>query len=395
MSRLLYLEPVGGIAGDMLCAALIDLGAELEPIRQSLSSLPVEGLQVDTESVNRGPFSALRFNVEAPASGHEHRTWASIRTMLNEADLAPRVRLRALNVFKKLAEAEAHVHGIDVETVHFHEVGAWDSIADIVGVCLALEALDIEDIVSAPPPLSSGHFTGAHGTMPLPPPATLKLLEGWPVREGPAGRECTTPTGAAFLAALARPGALPTMQIASTGVGAGTRNPTDLPNVLRATLGDATVQDSVEDSVEVLEAQMDDMTGEHLPPLIDALLGAGALDAFATPVVMKKGRSGLLVTALAKADTADAVAHAMLRHGSTFGVRRHQAARTILNRWHESVITPWGEVSIKIGALGKEVLHAAPEFEDVLKIANDSGQPVPTVHAAAVAAWHASKGEAT
>lgn len=387
MSQVLHLEPVGGIAGDMLCAALIDLGAELAPIQDALASLPVDGLTVSTTRVTRGPFAAVHFQVDVASEDHPHRTWRTIRAMLNAANLPVRARQRALSVFGKLAEAEATVHGTTVDEVHFHEVGAWDSIADIVGVCLALDALDIETIVSTPPPLSTGQIQSAHGVMALPAPATMKLLEGWPVRTGPAGRECTTPTGAAFLAALATPGALPSMTITATGVGAGTRNPSDLPNVLRATLGE---QKST-DSIEVLEAQMDDLTGEHLPPLIDALLACGALDAYATQILMKKGRSGLLVTALATDETADSVADAMLRHGSTFGVRRHTATRSILDRWHESAETPWGTVRIKIGALGEEVLHAAPEFEDVLQLAQSNGQPVPVVHAAALTAWHKQK----
>jgi uncharacterized protein (TIGR00299 family) protein len=387
VSRTLHLEPVGGIAGDMLCAALIDLGAELAPIQEALAALPVDGLSVSTEAVTRGPFAALQFHVQAPSEHHPHRTWKTIRNMLNSAVLPDRARERALGVFGKLAQAEATVHGTDIDDVHFHEVGAWDSIADIVGACLALDALDIEVIVSTPPPVSTGQIHSAHGVMALPAPATMKLLEGWPIRTGPEGRECTTPTGAAFLSALATPGALPSMHVIATGVGAGTRNPDDLPNVLRATLG----EQSATDSIEVLEAQMDDLTGEHLPPLIEALLTAGALDAYATQILMKKGRSGLLVTALAMESTAEDVAHTMLRHGSTFGVRRHTSTRFILDRWHETVETSWGTVRIKIGALGTEILHAAPEFEDVLHIAQSNGQPVPVVHAAALTAWHTQK----
>ena len=387
MSSLLHLEPVGGIAGDMLCAALLDLGADLRVIQDGLAQLPVDGLSVDTEAVHRGPFAATLFRVNAPTNGHPHRTWSSIRTMLNEANLEERVRLRALSVFGKLAEAEAHIHGIDIETVHFHEVGAWDSIADIVGVCLALESLDVETITCAPPPLSSGHFRGAHGLMPLPAPATLKLLEGWPIRQGPKDRECSTPTGAAVLAALAMPSAMPTMKIQHSGVGAGTRDSSDIPNILRATLG----LRQTTDEVVVLQAQMDDLTGEHLPPLLDALLAAGALDAYAAPVIMKKGRSGILVTALSPPHIVPQVEQAMLRHGSTFGVRRHSASRTILDRWHETVETSNGPVRIKVGALSDEIIHASPEFEDVLKCAHETGTPVPVVHAAAISAWQNTK----
>ena len=386
MSRVLFLDPVGGIAGDMLCAALIELGADLAAIQSALEGLAIPGLSISTKSVQRGPFAATQFLVQCDAEDHAHRTWANIRAMLERSALTQGAKARSLAVFERIARAEADVHGCDIDTVHFHEVGAWDSIADIVGASVALDQLDVTQIIANPPPLSTGTIQSAHGNMPLPAPATLKLLEGWPVRSGPVGRECTTPTGAAFLAALAQPGCLPSMVIKGTGTGAGSRDPTDIPNILRATLGEPATADSPRD-IEVLEAQMDDFTGEHLPPLLDALLAAGALDAYATTVLMKKGRSGLLVTALATPEHSDGVAEAMLRHGSTFGVRRFPAGRTVLDRWFEPAETPWGTVRIKIGALNGEILHAAPEYEDVLRIAIEAKEAVPQVHAAALAAW--------
>jgi uncharacterized protein (TIGR00299 family) protein len=387
MSHTLFVDPVGGIAGDMVCAALIDLGADLSAVESGLATLPVEGLRVSTSTVQRGVFAATHFLVECTAEQHHHRTWSSIRTMLENTSLPERVRTRSIAVFERIAIAEAAVHGTEVADVHFHEVGAWDSIADIVGVCLALENLQVDRIVANPPPLATGTIQTAHGTMPLPAPATLKLLEGWPVRTGPHGRECTTPTGAGLLAALAEPGPMPTMKILKTGTGAGTRNPDDAPNILRMVLGKESSASSSLNSVEVLEAQVDDLPGEHLPPLINALLGAGAVDAFAIPILMKKGRSGLLVTALTSKEKVDAVIDAMIRHGSTFGVRRYSAERTVLDRWHETVETPHGSIRVKIGALDGEILHTAPEFEDVQARAHESGQPAPTIHAAALHAW--------
>jgi uncharacterized protein (TIGR00299 family) protein len=386
VSRVLFLDPVGGIAGDMLCAALIELGADLASIQGALEGLAIPGLSVSTQAVQRGPFAATQFLVQCDTEDHPHRTWATIRAMLEGSALTPGAKTRSLAVFERIARAEAEVHGCEIDEVHFHEVGAWDSIADIVGASVALDSLDVTQIIANPPPLSTGTIQSSHGTMPLPAPATLKLLEGWPVRSGPVGRECTTPTGAAFLAALAQPGSLPSMTIEGTGTGAGSRDPADLPNVLRATMG-RSAQASSPRSIEVLEAQMDDLTGEHLPPLIDALLAAGAVDAYATAVLMKKGRTGLLITALATPEHSDGVAEAMLRHGSTFGVRRCSAERTVLDRWFDSAETPWGTVRIKIGALNGEVLHAAPEYEDVLRIATEAKQAVPQVHAAALAAW--------
>ena len=307
--------------------------------------------------------------------------------MLEAAPLAPGVAERAIKVFQALAQAEAEVHGTSIDQVHFHEVGAWDSIADIVGVSAALTALDVGPLVCGPPPLGSGSIQTAHGAMPLPAPATLCLLAGWPVRPGPEGVESTTPTGAAIISALGSPGLMPAMVIERTGTGAGTRDPADQANVVRAVLGAHTQTDLPPAQVLELCAQMDDMSGEHLPPLLQALLDAGAVDAFAQPILMKKGRTGLLVTALSAPDQAAAVEVAMLRHGSTFGVRRKPADRTRLDRWHETVITRWGEVRVKIGALQGEVLHAAPEYEDVQRVASAAGQSAIEVHSAALSAW--------
>jgi uncharacterized protein (TIGR00299 family) protein len=386
----LFLDPVGGIAGDMTVAALLDLGADLAVIRKALAQLPVEGIEIDASECKRGPFSARRFTVACAEPGPHHRHWSDIRKMLTAADLSEGVMDRALRVFQRLAEAEARVHGIAVEEVHFHEVGAWDSIADIVGVAAALDDLGITEIIARPPPLSTGTIQTAHGAMPLPAPATVVLLEGWPVRPGPHGEECTTPTGAAILAALAQPGPMPAMIVRASGMGAGTRDPADRPNVLRAVLGERTA-DATPTTVHIIEAQMDDMSGEHLPPLIDALLAAGAVDAFARSVLMKKGRTGLLVTALAPEAHIEAVEHAMLRHGTTFGVRRTVAARTVLERWHDTVTTPWGDVRIKVGALDGEILQSAPEYEDVQRIASQAGRPTLEVHAAALAAWRTAE----
>jgi uncharacterized protein (TIGR00299 family) protein len=296
------------------------------------------------------------------------------------------VRTRALAVFGRLADAEAHTHGVEVDAVHFHEVGAWDSIADIVGTCLALEALDVDTLSAGAPPLSSGSLQTAHGTMPLPAPATLALLQGWPVRAGVPGLEQVTPTGAAILSALATPAPFPTQQLIGTGHGAGTRNPNSHPNLLRATLGEGVAM--APEPMDVLRAQLDDMSGELIPPLIDALLAAGAVDAFAMPVVMKKGRPGHLIEALAPPAHADAVAEAFLRHAPTFGVRRHRSWRTILDREHEVVEIHGCPVRFKLGRLGGELLHATPEYEDLHAVARATGLPLPRVHSDALAAWH-------
>lgn len=429
MGRTLYVDPVSGIAGDMLCAALIDLGASPDTIRSGLDGLGLSGYSISVEETRRGVFAARRFIVSpqpltpasravAPLDGHDHghghghdhdhghghghhhqgpapvawpdqhhRTWRDIRDLLTAADLPDRARQRAMETFALLAQAEGRVHGHPPDEVHFHEVGAIDSIVDITAACLALELLDVDRIVCGALPLSSGTITTAHGVTPLPAPATAALLTGWPIRAGVPGREEVTPTGAALMAALAEHGTLPEMTLLGTGVGAGTRDFPDRPNIVRAILGDEAAADSPTD-VWVLSAQMDDLTGEHLPLLIRALLAAGALDAYASPVLMKKGRSGMLVTALAEWPSVPAAEEALLRHGSTFGVRRHRTSRRVLARQHATVTTPWGRVRIKLGTLSGETLHAAPEFEDVRQRAEAASVAASRVHAAAVAAWH-------
>lgn len=425
--RVLYIDPFAGAAGDMLTAALIDLGARLDDIQEALLALPLRGYALEAPRALRGPFSATRFIVSPVASasdlpaatepegahdhghGHSHdhghghghlhahiqldpwpdqphRSWRGIRQMLLQSALPERARDRALAAFTRLAEAEAHVHGVPVEDVEFHEVGAVDSIVDIVAAAVGLELLGVDRLVSGPLPMGSGMITTAHGRTPLPAPATLQILVGFPVVPGPPGREHVTPTGAALIAALAEPGPMPAMTVLGVGHGAGTRDPADVPNVLRVVLGQERRPDSP-DRVVSVEAQMDDLSGEHLPPLIEALLEAGALDAYATPVLMKKGRTGLLVTALASPPLADAVEIALLRHGSTFGVRRQVMDRRVLDREHVTVRTPYGPARIKLGRLDGALVHAAPEFEDVRALARSAGVPVPVVHAAVLRAY--------
>jgi len=277
---------------------------------------------------------------------------------------------------------------MDVDDVVFHEVGAVDSIVDIVSVCIGLEILRVDQILTSPLPMSQGQVQTAHGPIDLPAPATLEILKGWPVIPGRVGLEQVTPTGAAVVAALSKPGSFPQMTLQGTGVGAGTANPPGWANILRLILGRDAGAEAASNTVEILSMHMDDLIGEHLPGLLQEILAAGALDAFATPVLMKKGRSGVWVQALASPNQGDEVAEVMLAHGSSFGLRRWLSRRDVLERWHDSVSTPYGEVRIKIGSRHGTVLHASPEFEDVRQAAESSGTPIPRVHSAAVAAWN-------
>lgn len=433
-ARILWVDPFAGVAGDMLLGALFDLGASPERVREGLDALGIDGWTWTLSRPMRGviagthvavvpaPLSASPLKLAAgPSSvamghhhdhghshdhghGHDHghshdhgqehhephfpdqpeRSWRTIRALISSADLPARAKERALSAFSRLAGAEARVHGMSIDAVVFHEVGSVDAIVDIVGVCLALEDLDVDRIVCGPLPVSRGWTHSAHGRIPLPAPATLFLMEGWPICPGRPDFEQVTPTGAALITALAEPGEPPEMTVVAVGHGAGTKDLPDLPNLVRATLGTAPAPSPVH--VSVLTAQMDDLAGEQVPALIEKLLQSGALDATLTPVHMKKGRPGWQVQALCRPADAEAVATALLRHGSTFGVRRHEARRTVLDRRFETVATPWGDVQVKIGLHHGEVVQVSPEHADVSRVALAGGVSERRVHSAALAA---------
>jgi len=373
----------------MICGALLDCGARWEALEEGLALLGLPGVVVRRDEVQRGALRACWFQV-SPEKDPPHRTWREVRTLLKESALPGPVKEDAQAVFARLAQAEGRVHGIDPETVHFHEVGALDAVVDVVGACLLLADLAVTDLVASPLPMGSGTVETAHGTLPVPVPAVLELMNGWPTVQDNRVGEWVTPTGAALVTTLARPGAMPAMRPASTGLGAGTRNPQQRPNVVRAVLGEAVTRPQ-EETICVLEACVDDMTGEQVPPLLEALLSAGAKDAWAQAVWMKKGRPGLAVTALATPNEADTVADALLRHSSSFGVRRTLTHRDTLSRGWVDVETDYGTIKVKEGRRLNEVLHAAPEFEDCLQAARQADVPVAEVHAAAVTAYRSKR----
>ncbi len=414
-----FVDPVGGVAGDMLLGALVDAGAPLPEIVGSLEALRVPGWTVRAERTWRGPFVATHLvvdretRVEPTASprAHEHdhdhdhalgashahahhhgptaggRPWSQVRQLLAGAPLPERVRERALATFAVLAAAEGRVHGVAPDEVHFHEVGAVDAIVDIVGACLAFELLGVDEVVVGPLPLGHGSVVGEHGWIPLPAPATVELLRGFPVLGLGWPGETVTPTGAALVAALMRPGPIPAMRVRAIGVGAGTRDPASHPNVVRVLLGDGDAGGLAE--VLELRAEVDGLVGEAIPPLLDALLGAGAIDAYVTPITMKKGRPGFLVTALCDPARRAAVGDALLRHGRTLGFRWSAQAREVLARRHVEVATPHGPVRVKVGERGGQLFHAVPEYEDCARAAGAAGLPVAQVMADALAAWAA------
>jgi uncharacterized protein (TIGR00299 family) protein len=305
--------------------------------------------------------------------------------LLAESSLAPRVIQRARAVFRRLAEAEGRVHGMPAEAVTFHEVGSVDSIADIVGACVALEWHDAERVLVGVLPLGHGHVLGEHGWIPLPAPATVELLRGLPVEGREIRGETVTPTGAALAAALMEPGVLPAMIIGASGVGAGTWDPASHPNVVRVLVGNGAA--GAVAVVDQGEAEVDTLTGEQVPALIQALIESGAVDAYVTPILMKKGRAGWLITALCPPELRAQVGATLLREGRTLGVRWSRKERVVLERRHFPVETAWGQVRVKVGLNEGKVIHAAPEYEDCRLVAAASGVSIIEVQAAALAAW--------
>lgn len=385
MRRILYLEPVGGIAGDMFLAAGIDLGLKPEAIEAALRGLSVPGWKLAVSRAVRHAISGTHLDVVLDTrEAHPHRAYADIRRLIESAStLSPRVKERALAVFRAIGEAEAKVHGVSIDDIHFHEVGAVDSIVDICGAAVVLELLGDPEVHAAPPPLGSGSIRVAHGTMPIPVPATLELLRDVPVRFEGVG-ELTTPTGAALLKVLAHIGHPPDFIVEKVGYGVGTKDFKDRPNVLRASLG--RMEASRSEGLWVVEANLDDATPQLLGHLVERLLAVDALDAWVTPVVMKKSRPGHLLSALVEGGLRDTVVDTLLRESTTLGVRYHRVERQALERDWVEVETPWGRVRVKRGLRDGAVLNAHPEFEDCRRIAEAAGVPLKQVVAAALVA---------
>jgi hypothetical protein len=386
----LYLDPVGGIAGDMLLGALLDLGADVEALRVALATLPLGPHRLEVDEVRRRGFRGRHVRVTVERGEPRHRSLSEILELLAGSTLPDPARERAASVFRRLAEAEARVHGIAVERVHFHEVGAVDAIIDVVGSVLALEELQVQAVTAGVVPLGAGTVVTAHGEIPVPAPATLELLREWPVSFSASPGERCTPTGAALLAALARPCDGETSgRIKGIGIGFGTReDDSGPPNLLRAVLLETPPRT---EAIDVLETALDDMSPEWCGHLVDSLLGAGASDVLVDPVQMKKNRPGFRITILADAGRAEPLARILFENSTTLGVRYRRETRWVLPRRIEPVDTPLGTVRLKIAVHpgGREV--AAPEFDDCRAIADAKGIPLPEVYRAALSAWEARR----
>ncbi len=391
-----WVDASSGASGDMLLGALLGAGVPLEVVDEAVQAVAPEDVSLRVERVHRHGFAATRCHVEA-ADSSTSRTWSDVAVLLADAPLGERVRTRAHAAFLRLAVAEATVHGTAPEDVHFHEVGALDAVADVVGVCAGLEHLGLEQLVVSPVAVGSGQVLSAHGVLPVPPPAVAELLRGVPSYAGPGTSELCTPTGAALLTASATSyGAQPAMSVTAVGVGAGGRDPVTHANVLRLFLGEPVATAAPSPTTPMgpmlLETNIDDLDPRLWPEVIAALLRAGASDAWLTPILMKKGRPAHTLSALVAAQHADAVRTEIFAQTSTIGLREVAIGKTALDRSIETVRAAGHEVRVKLAVHRGVVVNAQPEYDDVARAATATGRPVKDVLGEAAAAGRAYVG---
>jgi len=376
--KICYLDAFSGISGDMTVGALLDAGAPAEALIDALRSMDT-GARFEVEKTSRGGIAATKFRVHTDAAPAPHRHLSKILAMIESAPLAPRAKAAASAVFRNLGEAEAAVHGVAIEKVHFHEVGAVDSIADIVGACVALDLLDVAEVHASAVNVGSGNVQTEHGLLPVPAPATARLLEGKPIYARGPEVELTTPTGAALAVTLASSfGPLPAMRISNIGHGAGERDFKQHANVLRVLIGERTGA-SEATLVSVIEAHIDDSSPQVLGYALEKLMDAGALDAALSPLQMKKNRPGSLLRVIAKPEDQERLAQIIFAETSTLGLRIHSAERRVEPRSMIEIETPLGRVRGKVSAQGA----FAPEYDDCKLIAQRTGTPLQLVFAIA------------
>jgi hypothetical protein len=393
--RIAYFDCFSGISGDMTLGALVAAGWPAAEVEALPARLKLPGVTVTVGEARRGPFTATR--VEVCVEGRQpHRHLHHVNAILDGADLPAAARARARAAFRRLAEAEAQVHGSTVEKVHFHEVGAADALVDVAGAMTGLEALGVEAVYASPPRLGRGFVNSEHGRIPVPAPATALLLQGAPVEIGDIEAELTTPTGAVLLATLVSSWAPPPpFRLERVGTGAGARDLSEQPNVLRVLLGSADVAAPGGLSrrrVSVLETALDDENPQFVAALIPRLLEAGALDAMVVPTLMKKGRPGLWLVVIAEGPQAPALARMLLAETSSLGVRVREDERYELERHGTEVETSFGPIALKVATLPDGSRRASPEFESVRAAAERAGRPLREVSEAAIDAWRRSDG---
>ncbi len=392
--RIGYFDCFAGAAGDMIAAAMVDAGLDLEFLKGRLATLKLDKVKVEVEEVRRGGLRARRF-VPSGVGGHEHhhRNIDDIKAIIRAGEIGDKARETAIGIFDRLADAEAAVHGTDREQVHFHEVGAVDSIVDIVSAAIGFDALGIEKVYCSTLRLGGGTVKAAHGVLPVPAPATAELVRGVPCAGGPIDTELLTPTGAAILTTVADGfGPVPEMKIESIGYGAGTLEAKDFPNVLRLIIGLAEEETEANtDTVYLLETNIDDVSGELVGATADKLFEDGALDVFTTAITMKQNRPAVKLSVICETGNAQKLERIIFEGGLTFGIRRQTLERSKLSREFVTVTTEFGDIRVKIGRLGEEIVNIKPEFGDCRRAAKEHDVAVKTVTETAMKAYDSER----
>ncbi len=382
--KIAYFDAFSGISGDMTVGALLQLGVPLDALREELSKLPLSGYRLHHTVRELSGIQASKFHVEVTDPLGE-RSFRAIARMLQDSTLSAPVKETALRIFTVLAEAEGHVHGVTPEAVHFHEVGAIDSIVDIVGTAFGLSTLGIERVYVSSLPMGKGLVPSRHGVLPVPGPATMELLKGWPVRFNDGEAEMVTPTGAAIVAAVGQRGALPQMQVMAIGYGAGERTLRDRPNLLRIVMGEP-VGVTREEQLLVLETNIDDLNPELYAYVMERLFDCGARDVVCIPIQMKKNRPGVLLWVLCDPADRETLSGVIFAETSTLGLRSYPVTRVALRRETQEVTTPYGTIRVKVAHTPGGYVNHAPEYEDCKRLARAHAVPLKLVYEAALRA---------
>ncbi|MBA3248023.1 MAG: nickel pincer cofactor biosynthesis protein LarC [Pyrinomonadaceae bacterium] len=373
--KTLYFDCFAGASGDMILGALVSAGVDARLLIEQLSRLNVEGFDVSFETVDRSGISATRAHVQA-RDERQHRHLSDILKIIEASSLTESVKERAAKIFTRLGEAEARVHNVALEQIHFHEVGALDAIVDVVGACIGFELLGVEKFMASPLHVGSGTVEMAHGRFPVPPPAVVELLRDAPIYATDIKGELMTPTGAAIISSVCEDfGPLPALRVARTGYGAGAREYENFPNVLRVFIGESAAANETEKAL-VVETNIDDCSPQLIGHVMERALAAGALDCYFTPVQMKKNRPGVLVTILCRPPDRETMFELLFSETTTIGVRCYEVERRTLDRVFVSVQTSFGAVSIKVARLNGRVVNATPEFEECRAAALRAGVPL-------------------
>lgn len=379
--KTLFFDCIAGTSGDMTLGALVDLGVELDMIREELKKLDISGYKLSASKERRMGISGTRVKVELQ-DDQPARSFKDIKVLIKESRLSEAIKTLSLKIFTVIAEAEARVHGCGVEEVHFHEIGAVDSIVDIVGAAIAIDSLEVDKILSSPIPLGTGFVDTQHGPMPVPAPATLEILRGAETRSTSIEAELTTPTGAAIVKSLSEGyGPMPSMLITGTGFGVGFKEFKEVPNLLRVITGELAErpQTCTDEKVQILETNIDDMSPQVAGYLMDRLLNDGALDVYFTPVQMKKSRPGLLLTVLTKKEKETALLDIIFSETTTIGIRKSEAERVCLDRESIKVKTTYGVISVKISKKDGLLVNIQPEYEEARAAAERTKRPLQDV----------------